>query len=525
MLEYTPYVLPFIVSTVILFLLGIYSFRLRDKVETARLFSLQNLALGIWTLCYALELSSTSLEGKILWAKMKYLGATTGPVLWLVFSLYYTDRRNWLTKPLKMVLGFFIFFTLLVVFTNELHHWYWTEITLVAGFPETQAGHGFYFWVYAVCVYLLILASVLIYINYYRKVPVYFRRQSLLMVLGSFVPLGVRILEDFFGWDPFPKVDNVILFMLFLAILYAGALFGFSALKIVPIAHSQIVQNINSGILVLDVLGHVVEINPFAAKVIDAEYISPIGRPLNVLLKDGPKINYSPEMTERQEEEIEFESHGQKNFFIIQVSPIRDERQNLIGHVISLIDITERKKAEIELEHLARTDVLTSVTNRRHFFELAEVEFERFKRYGHPLAILIMDVDHFKKINDTQGHLAGDFALKSVAAICQTQLRPTDIFARYGGEEFICLLSEVTEEQALETAERLRKSIENTLLNFADKQIPITASIGLAFAQTNQTLESVIDYADRALYQSKNKGRNHVTIWTRSYLDSPSQHS
>ena len=108
MLEYTPYVLPFIFSTIILFLLGIYSFRLRDRVEIAGLFSLQNLAMGMWTLCYALELSSTTLDGKILWAKMKYLGATTGPVLWFVFSLYYTNHKHWLTMPLSLALGFFI---------------------------------------------------------------------------------------------------------------------------------------------------------------------------------------------------------------------------------------------------------------------------------------------------------------------------------------------------------------------------------------------------------------------------------
>src|SRR5262245_32215082 len=202
MLEYTPYALLFVFATVILFGLGVYSFSLRNKVEIAGLFALQNLAMAIWTLCYTLELSSTTLEGKILWAKMKYFGATTGPVLWFVFSLYYTNHRHWLTLPLRIALASFIFFTIAVVFTNALHHWYWTDIFILPGFPETQSEHGFFFWIYAVCMYLLIFATVLIYFNYYRTVPLYFRKQSRLMVIGTFIPLGVRILEDFMGWDP-----------------------------------------------------------------------------------------------------------------------------------------------------------------------------------------------------------------------------------------------------------------------------------------------------------------------------------
>ena len=511
-LEYTPYVLPFIFSTLMLLYLGTYAFRLRKQVAIARLFSLQTFAMAIWTLCYALELSSTTLEGKVLWAKMKYLGATTGPALWFVFSLYYTNHKHWLTQPLRWVLGGFIFLTIAVVFTNELHQWYWTEMFIVPGLPESQSEHGFFFWIYAVCMYLLILATIVIYFNYYRTVPVYFRRQSILLVVGTFIPLGVRILEDLMGLDPFPKVDNVILLLLLSAILYAVALFRFSALKIVPIAHSLVVQNINSGIIVLDVLGQVVEVNPFVKKLLGSETDVSIGKPLGLVLKNGPKIKYSPQMTEQVEEEIACETGGQLRYFIVQVSPIRDEQKNLIGHVISLVDITDRKKAEMELEYLSRTDVLTDATNRRHFFVLAELEFERFKRYGHPLAILLMDIDHFKRINDTYGHRAGDLVLKSFVRTCQEHLRTTDIFARYGGEEFICLLYEVNHKRAMETAERLRKVIADAQFDFVGELIPVTMSIGLAFAQANETLDAVITLADQALYESKNNGRNRVTI-------------
>jgi diguanylate cyclase (GGDEF)-like protein/PAS domain S-box-containing protein len=515
MSEYQFYVLLFFVSTIVLFLLGIYSLRYRRTVDTAVLFSLQSVAMGVWTFCYAMELVSPTLEGKIVWAKMKYLGATTGPVLWFVFSLYYTNHRHWLTLPLRFLLGFFIFGTVAVVFTNELHHWHWTRIFLLPGFPETQSEHGFYFWVYAAGSYLLIFASVFIYVKYYPTVPVYFRKQSVLLVVGTFLPLGIRMLEDIGKWDPLPKVDNLILFLSISAVVYAVALFRFSALDIVPIAHNLIVRNINSGIIVLDVLGRVVEINPFAQRLIGPSAHTSIVKPIEEVIKDWPPIGYSIQVSEQHEQEISLQRDGEAVYFLVQISPIRNERHRMIGHVIVSVDITDRKQAEIELERLARTDVLTDVTNRRYFFELAEVQFARAQRYHQPLAVLLLDVDHFKQVNDRYGHLAGDQVLQMIARECQKHFRSSDIFARYGGEEFICLLPEQDQQGALESAERIRQIIGQADVVFEAQSICVTVSIGLAVLQTvtNLTLERLIDQADQALYASKTSGRNRVSVW------------
>lgn len=513
-LEYTSYVLPFIVSTVILIFLSVYSFRLKERVETARVFSLLTFSLATWTFCYAMELSSVSLENKILWAQLKYLGSAPAAILWFVFSLHFTNHKSWLTTPLKIVMGIYVVLTIGIVFTNELHHWYWTRLFLIPGFPESQSEHGFYFWVYAAGLYLSVLVSVVNYIIYYRSVPFYFRRQAVLMVLGGFIPMGVRIIEDVFGLDLVPKVDNVILFLLLSAILFALALFRFGALEIVPIAYGLVVQNINAGILVLDIFGRVVEINPFAKAMVGSQSEHAIGKSLSIVLRHWPAIGYSPQLGEKHEQEISLDSNSGVLYYLVQISPIRNDRNISVGHVVVLVDITQRKHAEMELERLARTDVLTGVTNRRHFFELAEFEYERFKRYSHPLAIMLLDVDHFKQINDNFGHLTGDYVLKQIADECRKSLRTTDIFARYGGEEFIGLLIEISQEAALETAERIRKNIEESVLEFDGQTIRVTASIGLVFAQNNVNLklESLIDEADKALYLSKSNGRNRVTV-------------
>ncbi|MGO8755869.1 MAG: bacteriohemerythrin [Gallionellaceae bacterium] len=175
-------------------------------------------------------------------------------------------------------------------------------------------------------------------------------------------------------------------------------------------------------------------------------------------------------------------------------------------------DITERRALEQELARQAKTDVLTGLSNRRHFIELAEQEMAREKRYGKPLAVLMFDLDKFKVINDEYGHQVGDDALRRVGEVCRQTLREIDIIGRLGGEEFAILLPETAEEKAYEVADRLR-------LNIAGAAIPlecagalnITASIGIATLNTTDTnIDKLLNRADKALYEAKRAGRNRV---------------
>jgi len=315
--------------------------------------------------------------------------------------------------------------------------------------------------------------------------------------------------------DLIPKLDNIIVFFLVSAILFFIAVFRYEAFQILPIAHDLIVQNINSGILVLNRTGHVVEVNPYARFLIGSESRYAIGKPLDVVLGDWPRLNYSPELKEQVEQEISLSTQEGTSFFLVQISPIRNHRSISIGHVLVFVDITDRKFAEMELQRLARTDALTGVTNRRRFFEVAETHFARAQRYNHPLAIMMLDMDHFKQVNDRYGHLAGDLILQTVATECQSHLRGSDVFARYGGEEFICLLPEQDGAGAFETAEKIRKILEQAQTWYESQPICVTASVGLAVLreEVDLTLEELIDRADQALYSSKSNGRNKVSLW------------
>ncbi len=171
----------------------------------------------------------------------------------------------------------------------------------------------------------------------------------------------------------------------------------------------------------------------------------------------------------------------------------------------------ELKKALVELEKLATTDELTGISNRRHFTALAEREFNLAKRQKRLFSLLILDIDYFKKINDSYGHVAGDYVIKYVAKQCVLSIRQEDLCARWGGEEFIIFLSESMLEDAIVVATRLRKDIEKLSLLFQSQEIKVTVSIGVAvYHPDDKNVNQTIIRGDIALYQAKNSGRNRV---------------
>ena len=180
-------------------------------------------------------------------------------------------------------------------------------------------------------------------------------------------------------------------------------------------------------------------------------------------------------------------------------------------------DITERRETEEKLRQQATTDPPTEIFNRRYFFEVAQQELERSQRYKRPLSIIIFDIDHFKKINDTYGHNAGDEVLRKLTEGCAESLRENDIFARYGGEEFVILLPETDSDRAEQMAERMRKSCAETPLDVGVATVNQTVSFGVANLNGEKIdLDELLLRADKALYQAKEAGRNRVCLWEKS---------
>jgi diguanylate cyclase (GGDEF)-like protein len=188
---------------------------------------------------------------------------------------------------------------------------------------------------------------------------------------------------------------------------------------------------------------------------------------------------------------------------------LQQEHQNLNR------EIQKRTLLEQELRESARTDHLTGLLNRGAFFDLAEQEWKRHKRYANPLSMAVVDIDHFKRINDVYGHPTGDGALRAIVECCRGCIREADIFGRIGGEEFGIVMSQTVTADAKEIADRLRRSVEALSIHHGQYEISCSISIGIyTSGNTSEDLDTIYKRADAALYRAKEGGRNRVCIQT-----------
>jgi len=178
-------------------------------------------------------------------------------------------------------------------------------------------------------------------------------------------------------------------------------------------------------------------------------------------------------------------------------------------------EIEKRIQIEVILQKYATTDALTNLLNRRHFFNLAEKELARAKRYQLHFSLLLIDIDNFKTVNDNLGHLIGDHILQVVAECIRQNSREVDIQGRYGGDEFVVLLPETDQSYARAITKRLFKIIPAQLEKLEEIDFPVTLSIGIAnfSGESEMTIDTLFDRADQALYQAKKAGRNRAIVW------------
>lgn len=210
--------------------------------------------------------------------------------------------------------------------------------------------------------------------------------------------------------------------------------------------------------------------------------------------------------------ELEYACHSsaQQRWFVVRVSRLQGSEPPRF--VVAHLDVTALKQAQATLHLQASTDELTGVASRRHFLHALDVEFERVRRHpGLQSSVLILDVDHFKSVNDSRGHAAGDAVLRHITLLVGTQTRPIDVLGRMGGEEFALLLPDTGAEQALALAQRLGQGVAERPLPWAQHRIGVTVSIGVSLLDAaDASAHAALARADAALYDAKNGGRNTV---------------
>ncbi|OZB98639.1 histidine kinase N-terminal 7TM domain-containing protein [Paenibacillus sp. XY044] len=463
----TPYsaVLTLIVTSGVLnLLMGLYALSGRSKLTMVRTFFVFSLLAAIYTFGSALELASGSLEEVKFWIKIEYLGMPFLPPLNLLIIMSYLGMERYLGRRLKTAMFIIPVVTLLLVLTNDWHHFYYRDILLRAGTSSLKADvvAGPWYIIQGAYTFGCMIGGVVLLLRNWRRMPSY-RFQLGTMLIGLVLPLA----GDFLylggitpeGMDPIPVIMTVT------SALYLWALMSKGLFHVAPIARDKLFASMRDGVLVLDKDNRLVDYNHAAGSMIPELGTSSIGNPLEGLWERhaaGTLLHYDLDADSGSGADIqELNWHiADRDFkYQIRTSVIRNRGGQAAGRLIVLIDVTEKARLQEELRQLAYYDGLTRIYNRAHFMKLASSLLHACLQRGEPMSLLLFDIDHFKRINDEFGHDTGDDALLHIVAVCRNQLRAVDVFGRYGGEEFVIALPGLSPVEAAETAERIRAAL------------------------------------------------------------------
>ena len=516
-------------SVGILFIMGLYHlfiYVFRRKNKSALYFSLL-----CWFICIRIGITN---QNSLLihlpfisWTfafYLEYLIFFTAPALFSLFlkSMYPEDIHRWF---IKLVFGISICFSLFTLFAG----------TFLASFTTSYYQ-------------IVILIEMIYYLYFLGRIIIKRREGALFIGIATLIAFTTVIVETLFMQNilPFGKIApfGFMAYIFVQAILLSNRLSkSFTRVESLTVElegmnvslkqseskYRNIFENSKDMIFIAARDTRIEDANPACEeilgytkkelqkmKILDVLNDSTLGARFRKIIVSGKAIrNYEVELIKKNNQKIDT---------LVSLSLRYNEDGKTIGFQGSVRDNSDRKNAEAEhlralkFEQISITDPLTKIYNRRFFSEVAAKELDRIKRNKGQLSIIMFDVDLFKQINDTFGHLVGDDVLISISRLCEGNIRTMDIFARFGGEEFVILMPGSDTKAAYGRAEKLRNIIEeNTITTAADEKVSVTISCGTASLnpETDINIMELLDRADQALYLSKESGRNRVTAWSK----------
>ena len=502
------------ISGVLSLILALYAFSKRRILSSSTIFVWMSVFSAIYIFGHALELASGSLEESIIWLKVQYFGMPFVPPLSLLLALQFIGSEKGHQARFAIPLFIIPVFTTLFCLTNEVHHFMYRDIYLRPGEvqPLIDIVAGPWYVVHGSFTFGCLLLGAILLARYWLQTKAKYWKQVLTMIIGFFIPVIASFLY-LLGLSPY-GMDPVPIVMCFTSALYLWAILSTKLFVIAPIARDRIFESMRDGVLVIDMANQLVDYNRAARKIIPVLHFSKIGSLVNEIWADSGIGPFPfPEHPAEEEQEVEWIHPNNNSYYQIHLAPVRNQKGDVVGRTIVIINTTKQKALEKRLTQLAYTDGLTKIFNRAYLFEKCEEVVEIAAQRQQPLALIMFDIDFFKKINDNFGHAVGDEAIRHVVSICNRHMGPEYIFGRYGGEEFVVCLPDTTLDEAGIFAERIRKDIEDTPLSTSEDELIITASFGVSGLQgAVRSLDVLLQEADRALYVSKENGRNTVHL-------------
>jgi diguanylate cyclase (GGDEF)-like protein len=492
---------------------------------------------SIWWMCAAaLEMAAQGASCKVFWASMAWPGILAVPTFWALFLWQYVNSESQpLSGRLVLALGLAPLLFWLLALSNPWHGLFYAvgtaPLSSEPGAPIRYM-HGPLFYAAAAYVYVCMVFTVALVLRAAMTSQGVHRRHYLAFVLVTCLPWAANISYVVFGWMLFGFDPTPFSFALTL-VAFAWLIVGVRLFDLLPVARHLLLEELPDPVLVVDSQWRVIEANPAALKLAGLRS-GWQGR----ALADWPVLgrDLQAQLAQPREDEAEqLTLTSAARYFEVRIRPIQRETHRgplVLGQMLYLRDVTLRHLSELklaealalseerlrtisslheQLQEQALCDPLTGLYNRRYLDEFFSREVARAQREQEPIALALIDLDHFKRLNDEHGHLEGDDVLKGVAQHLLENLRTSDAVFRIGGEEFLLILPGVDAAEARARLQTICRTLAEQPLPTRSGARYVTLSAGLAlWPYQGIELDRLLQIADRELYRAKGEGRNRV---------------
>ncbi|MDB5080963.1 MAG: hypothetical protein JWP00_2887 [Chloroflexi bacterium] len=529
------YAIPLLLAAVTSFSLSIYSWRLRDFKGIVP-FCLVSFLCGCWASVSGLDILTDDFGLKLFYMQVRFSLAAFTPLCWLLMVSSLVGKRHFLKGYRLGLLLIIPILTLIVIWTMDRHTLLRANLVLDTSgpFPVILFNNGPWYYVHVIFGYLVQASSVAFLVNALRYARNLFYRQTLSILACVFIPAIFDFLFNLYI-SPVPGFNFAPATFTLTSLLMGRALLRYQLFDLAPIAHSTVIETVQDLMLVFDLQNRLVDFNQSAQKVFNLDLARPIGTSIQGIFETYPDLQQKSQESTVAQREFTLGSPENSQIYELVITPLKSNQVLSLGRLFLFRNITAQKKAseelrlaneelqaklgEIELlqaklrEETIR-DPLTELFNRRYLDETLHREVAGIQRTGGYLSVVMLDIDHFKKINDTYGHKTGDVMLQALSKLLQAQTRASDITCRYGGEEFVLVMPGISIELAYRRINKMRMAFEALRVSVGDETLQSTFSAGIAvYPEHGVTGEELLQLADQALYQAKTAGRNCVKIY------------